>query len=330
MIPMLAIRFHEFGPAENLRLEELPDPVPRSDQVRIAVHFAGVHLLDTTLRSGVQMGPFPLPALPAIPGREVAGVVDAVGPGVSEEWLGRRVVAHLGMASAGYAELALCNVHSLHHLPDHVAFDAAVAMIGTGRTAVGLFGVSDVKADDVVLITAAAGGVGSLLVQLCKNSGATVVGVAGGPSKTAIVKELGAIAVDYTVEGWDAVLRDALEGSHVSVVFDSVGGAAGRQAFDLLDAGGRFLMFGWSSGQQTQFTSADLLERSLYAGVALGPSMLKRAGGLPALERASIEALTAGRLTPVVNPAFSLANAAAAHEAVVGRSTVGKTVLKVR
>ena len=93
---MRAIRLHEFGPASNLRYEEVEDPSPAAGQVRIAVAAAGVHLIDTTIRSGVPMGPLPLPELPAIPGREVAGVVDAVGPDADESWLGRRVVAHLG------------------------------------------------------------------------------------------------------------------------------------------------------------------------------------------------------------------------------------------
>ena len=93
---MHAIRLHAFGPPENLRYEETADPAPGEDQVRIAAQASGVHLIDTTLRSGIQMGPLPLPDLPAIPGREVAGIVDGVGPGVDVEWTGRRVVAHIG------------------------------------------------------------------------------------------------------------------------------------------------------------------------------------------------------------------------------------------
>ena len=126
---MHAIRLHAFGPPENLQYEEVPDPEPAEDQVRIAVQASGVHLIDTTLRSGMQMGPLPLPDLPEIPGREVAGVVDGAGPGVDDEWIGRRVVAHLGPASGGYAEAAVAPVSALHELADHVGFDAAVAMI---------------------------------------------------------------------------------------------------------------------------------------------------------------------------------------------------------
>src|SRR5689334_99204 len=131
---MHAIRLHEFGPADNLSYEEVDDPKPTGGQVRIAVRAAGVHLVDTTIRSGASGGPFPLPELPAIPGREVAGVVDAVGDAADGSWLGARVVAHLGPASGGYAELAVVDQGSLHRLPDGVSDDVAVAMIGTGRT----------------------------------------------------------------------------------------------------------------------------------------------------------------------------------------------------
>lgn len=137
---MRAIRLHSFGPAENLVYEEVPDRIPAEDQVRIAVEACGVHLIDTTIRRGISGGPFPLPDLPMVPGREVAGTVDATGPGVDERWVGRRVVAHLGQASGGYAELAVASVGALHVIPDHVAADATVAMIGTGRTTMGILG----------------------------------------------------------------------------------------------------------------------------------------------------------------------------------------------
>jgi len=167
---MRAIRLHEFGPAENLRYEEVPDPEPGPGQVRIAVGAAGVHLIDTVIRSGTQMGPMPLPSLPDIPGREVAGVVDAAGDGAGG-WLGRRVVAHLGPASRGYAELAVREVEHLHALPDGVPDEVAVAMIGTGRTAMAILDAAGIEPGDVVLVTAAAGGLGALLTQAARRAG---------------------------------------------------------------------------------------------------------------------------------------------------------------
>ena len=172
---MRAIVLREFGPAENLRLEDVEDPQPGPGQARIAVKVAGVHFIDTKLRQGGPMGLLPQPELPAIPGREVAGVVDAVGPGVDDDWIGRRVVAHLGPGSRGYAAMAVREVEALHVLPDGLADDAAVAMIGTGRTTMAILDTAAITAADTVLITAAAGGIGTLLVQAAGSAGARVI-----------------------------------------------------------------------------------------------------------------------------------------------------------
>jgi threonine dehydrogenase-like Zn-dependent dehydrogenase len=186
---MRAIRLHAFGPAENLRYEEVDDPEPGDGQVRIAVSASGVHLIDAAIREGVQGGPFPLPGLPMIPGREVAGVVTALERVADPNWLGQRVVAHLGQASGGCAEQTVANVESLHAIPDGLSDDAAVTMIGTGRTAMGILEVAQLRPDDVVLVTAAAGGLGNLLVQEARAVGATVVGVASGPAKVRLVRQ---------------------------------------------------------------------------------------------------------------------------------------------
>src|ERR1043165_1610894 len=124
-----AIRQYEFGPAEVLRFEEVPAPVPGRGQVRVRVAAAGVHLLDTAIRSGASGGPMPLPELPVTPGREVAGVVDAVGEGVEQAWLGRRVVAHLGMTSGGDAGLGGGKAEALDEVPDGGGVGKATGMI---------------------------------------------------------------------------------------------------------------------------------------------------------------------------------------------------------
>ena len=324
---MHAIRLHAFGPAANLRYEEVDDPRPGPGQARIAVAACGVHLIDTALRAGRPMGPLPLPDLPTIPGREVAGVVDAVGPEVDERWVGRRVVAHLGPASGGYAELAVREAEALHVLPGGLADDAAVAMIGTGRTALAILEVAALTADDVVLVTAAAGGLGSLLVQAARHAGATVVGVAGGPRKVQRVARLGAaIAVDYAAPDWSDAVRAALGGRAVTVALDGVGGALGRGALELLGAGGRLILFGFSSGRPTELSAGDLFARGISATAAIGARIAQRPGGLRDLEEQALAAAAEGRLVPVVQR-FALAEAAAAHEAIERRATVGKTVL---
>ena len=324
---MHAIRQHEFGPAENLGYEEVADPVPAEGRVRIRVEAAGVHLLDTTIRRGESGGPFPLPDLPMTPGREVAGLVDALGPGVDERWRGRRVVAHLGMASGGYAELAVAPMEALHEIPGHLAADVAVAMIGTGRTTMGILEVAQVTPEDVVLVTAAAGGIGSLLVQAAHNLGAVVVGVAGGPDKVERVRKLGAdVAVDYGEADWAKAVHEALHGQEVTVALDGVGGEIGRGALELLGPGGRIVMFGWSSGEPLQITTSDLYAGGITASAAVGPRIMQRPGGMRELETRALAEAAAGRLVPLVTR-FPLAEAARAHAALETRKTVGKTVL---
>jgi NADPH2:quinone reductase len=324
---MHAIRQHEFGPAENLAYEEVADPVPVGGQVRIAVEAAGVHLLDTAIRKGQSGGPFPLPDLPMTPGREVAGRVDALGPGIDEAWRGRRVVAHLGMASGGYAELAVAPVEALHELPDPLAADVAVAMIGTGRTTMGILEVAEPTSEDVVLVTAAAGGIGSLLVQAGHKLGAVVVGVAGGPDKVERVRQLGAdVAIDYREPDWPKAVHEALDGRDVSVALDGVGGEIGKGALGLLGPGGRIVMFGWSSGEPLQITTNDLYAGGITASAAVGPRIMQRPGGMRELETRALAEAAAGRLVPLVTR-FPLAKAAHAHAALENRKTVGKTVL---
>lgn len=323
---MHAIRLHAFGPAENLAYEEVEDPRPGPDQVRIAVRAAGVHLLDAALRRGMQ-GPGPAPAtLPTVPGREVAGVVDALGEGVPGELLGRRVVAHLGFVPGGYAELAVTGTDRLHEIPERLDFAEAVAMIGTGRTAMGIVQFAEPGPGDVVVVPAAAGGIGTLLVQYARNAGATVIGLAGGPAKTARVAAAGAdLAVDYTAPDW----TERLEGHRgkVTVVYDGVGGDVARAVVRLLAPDGRHIVFGWS---------AEGIESDrpyLVEGVSinvLGPEMMRRAGGpdpVRTLELRALAEAAEGRLTPAVQR-FPLSEAAAAHRALENRGTTGKVVLE--
>jgi NADPH2:quinone reductase len=319
---MKAIRLHAFGPAENLRYEEVPDPVPGPGMVLVDVEAAGVHLVDTMIRAGATGGsPIPVPELPTIPGREVAGRVSAVGPDVSSSWVGKRVVVHLGMVPGGYAERAVAKVESLYEIPDHVDAAQAVAAIGTGRTTAGILRQARLTADDVVLVTAAAGGIGSYLVQAARNVGATVVGLAGGPAKVELVRSLGAqYAIDYRDPEWAAELKGGVE---LTVLLDGVGGPNGQKAFELLGVGGRAFMFGWSGGGPIQFTHEDLMSRGLTAGWAIGAKLTRQ---LRELEAAALEETISGRWKALTTT-FPLADAASAHHALENRTTTGKVIL---
>lgn len=329
---MHAIRLHAFGPAENLTYESLPRPVPAPGQVRIAVAAAGVHLLDTALRRGIQGPPAPLPELPTVPGREVAGTVDALGPGTDPAWLGRPVVTHLGFAPGGYAEYAVADAARLHPVPDGLDPATAVAMIGTGRTTLGILQFAELGPGSVALVPAAAGGIGTLLVQYAKHAGATVVALAGGPAKTARAAASGAdLALDYTTPDWADTLR-AHHPDGATVLFDSVGGPVASTALGLLRDGAQHLVFGWSGGPLalTGTEQADLDARGITTQHVLGPAMLQRAGGADPLRlletRALAEAAT-GRLRPALQR-YPLAEAAAAHRDLETRATTGKVVLE--
>lgn len=324
---MYAIRQYDFGPPETLKYERVDDPVPGEGQVRVVVEAAGVHLLDTTMRTGVPAGPMPVPELPMTPGREVAGIVDVVGDGVDGRWVGKRVVVHLGFVNAAYAELVVAPAASLHELPDGLDDGGAVAMIGTGRTVMGVLESASITSGDVVLVLAAAGGLGTLFVQAATHAGATVVGAAGGAEKVEQVLANGAdVAVDYTKDGWGEEVRSALGDRDVTVVLDGVGGDVGRTAFGLLGGAGRFVMFGYSSGALTQITSSDLAAKGLTVTWALGPVIFNRPGGIRALETKALAEAAAGRLAPVVTR-YRLDQAAEAHRALEERRTVGKVVL---
>ncbi|TDW77945.1 zinc-binding dehydrogenase [Kribbella pratensis] len=325
---MLAIRQYAFGGPDKLLLEEVPDPHPTGGEARIRVESAGVHLLDTIIRQG-SAGPRVAPSLPMTPGREVAGVVDEIGADADQGLLGQRVVADLGLISGGYAELALAPSATVHVIPDDLDADSAAAMIGTGRTTMAILELAVPTADDVVLITAAAGGIGTLLIQAARAVGATVVGVAGGPAKVTLAAHTGAHhAIDYSQAGWPDAVRDALAGRPVTLVLDGVGGLVGRAALELLGVGGRLIMFGSSSGSLTELSAGDLFGRGISAASAIGARILQRPGGTRPLELSALEAVNSKQLIPVIGQRFPLADAAAAHTALQSRATVGKTVLR--
>jgi NADPH:quinone reductase len=325
---MRAIRQHAFGGPEELRLEEVPDPDPAEGEVRIRVESAGVHLLDTMIREGGG-GRWGAPRLPMTPGREVAGVIDEVGADVDPGLAGRRVVVDLGLASGGYAELTPAPVTNLHLIPDGVDSDSAVAMIGTGRTTMAILELAAPAAADVVLVTAAAGGIGTLLIQAARNAGATVVGAAGGPDKVGLVRRIGADhAIDYSRPDWPDAVREALAGRPVTLALDGVGGQIGRRALELLGVAGRLVMFGAASGPLTELSAEDLFSRGISATSAIGVRILQRPGGTRPLEVSALAALSGQQLVPVIGQRFTLGDAAAAHIALQSRATTGKTVLR--
>lgn len=332
---MEAIRLHAFGPPENLVLDRVPDPVPGHGQVLIEVRAHGVHLLDTTLRRGEAGGPLGLPALPTIPGREVGGTVIGVGDDVDPAWTGRRVAAHLGATASGggYARLAVAPVESLHPVPDELDEADAVAMIGTGRMAAYTLEIAALRDDDIVVVTAAAGGLGSLFVQAALMAGARVVALVGGPEK---VRALESVApdterltiVDYRANGWESAARSTF-GPHVhgaTIVLDGIGGDLGAAAAALLTPGGRLVVFGWASGSANPLAEP---ERAAAAGIEVRPVVGPGApnpGDMRRYQERALALASAGTWR-VLTHRVPLADAARAHRELEERRTTGKVVL---
>ncbi|MFC0507161.1 zinc-binding dehydrogenase [Micromonospora costi] len=318
---MRAVWIRGFGGPEVLVPEAAPDPVAGPGQVLIDVAHANITFVETQFRAG-RSGPFG-GTPPLIPGNGVGGVVTAVGEGVDPALIGRRVVSGTG-GSGAYAERVAVDAATPIEVPDGLALDTAVALLADGRTATMLVDVAGVRPGERVLVEAAAGGVGSLLVQLAAAAGARVVGLAGGDRKVSLLSGLGAaVAVDYRRPGWADRVRDATGG--VDVVFDGVGGEIGRTAFTLLDRGGRMVSFGLASGEWAAIPAEDAAAR----GVTLVRPDVPPARLRAYAERALAEA-AAGRLRPLIGQRFPLERAADAHAAIESRATVGKTLLDVR
>jgi NADPH:quinone reductase len=323
-----AVVIREFGPPEVLEPAEVAEVAAGPDEVVIDVEFANITFVETQIRAGRPPHPSMRPALPAILGNGVGGTVadPAGGPAGSPggAGAGRQVVASLN-GTGGYAERAVSPASRLIDVPDGLALRDAVALLADGRTALALARQADLRADETVLVEAAGGGVGTLLVQIARQAGARVVALAGQPGKLALARDLGAdLTVDYRHDGWEKQVRDVA--GQVDVVFDGVGGDIGLAAFGLLGAGGRFCPFGMASGSFAPVTPELARDREVIVRAGAGGSPEE----LAALARTALAEAAAGRLRPVIGQEFALAEAARAHAAIEARATVGKTLLTAR
>jgi NADPH2:quinone reductase len=323
-IAMKAVVMREFGPPRVLRVEDVAGPFSDPAAVVIGVEFASVTFVETQVRAGRPPSKAMLPALPAILGNGVGGTVTRAGAEAGADLLGQRVVAALGGKGGGYAEAAAAAVPGLIEVPDGVELRDATALLADGRTALGLMELARPGSGDTVLVEAAAGGVGTLLVQLARNAGARVVALVGGERKLAVVRDLGAdVVVDYSDAGWPSRVRE--DAGRVDVVFDGVGGGIGLASLGLLGDGGRFCPFGMASGEFTP-VGPDLARERGVTVLRSGPPDAER---LRALSKAALDEAAAGRVRPVIGQEFGLSQAAAAHEAIESRATIGKTLLAV-
>ncbi|NTX10668.1 quinone oxidoreductase [Myxococcus sp. CA056] len=322
---MKAIRYHEVGGPEVLRLDEVPEPTPGPGEVRIRVKAAGVNFADTERRRGLYDATSPLPR---ILGSEAAGIVDGVGPGVDAKWVGRRVVA---LAPRSYAEFATTAEEELLELPEHVSFEEAAGLLVQGLTAWHLIHTSaQLQQGQRVLIHAAAGGVGLLAIQLAKQAGATVLGTVSSEEKAKLARESG--ADDVFVYGGTASVaewvRTVTQGAGVEVVLDSVGASTWASSLESLAAFGHLVAYGSASGPPAAVEVETLYAKSLKVS-----AYWLRTPHPAALQRRAREALgsalAGGQLRVKLGLVVGLEEAAQAHQRLESRATVGKVVLRV-
>ncbi len=317
---MKAIRVHELGGAENLTLEEIEKPIPKADEVLIKTAAAGINYADTMMRAGNYLTK---PELPFTLGYEAAGTIESLGESVTNLKVGQRVLATT--SSGGYAEFATAKAAATMPIPDELGFGEATALLVQGLTALGL--LNETQSGETILIHAAAGGVGTLLVQLAKHKGLRVIGTASSEQKLLLVAELGAdFAINYSEEDWTDEVLKATDGKGVDWLIEMVGGEIVARNLKVLAKHGTMWIYGAASGEDFKVSVLSLMEKNhTIRGYWL---MNESVGNRIKFTRELLEHLAAGRLKIQVTE-FPLEQAKEAHEAIEKRKTTGKVVLTV-
>ena len=320
---MKAIRVHAPGGVEALRWEDVPQPTPAAGQALVEIEAAGINFIDVYQRTGQYRVPLPFTL-----GQEAAGVVTAVGPGVTDPEVGS-LVAYASVQGA-YAEYAAVPADRLVALPDGVSAKQGAAAMLQGMTAHYLATATyPLKAGDTCLVHAAAGGVGSLLVQIAKRRGARVIGTVSTEEKATLAREAGADEViRYTEQDFEAEVKRITGGAGVQVVYDSVGRTTFEKGLSVLVRRGMMVLYGQSSGAVAPFDpqvlnqkgSLFLTRPTLVHYIATRGELVARAGEVLGWIRAGTLKLRIGLELP-------LAQVAEAHRQLEGRKTTGKVVL---
>jgi NADPH:quinone reductase len=324
---MRAVRCHQWGIPDVLRLDEFESPGLRPEQVRIRVHAAGINFADTLMVAGKYQVK---PPFPFTPGLEVAGEVIEVGAAVPNVRPRQRVLAVL-RRGGGYADEATVDAAAVVPIPDAMDFVTAAAFpVAYGTSHFALTHRGGLKPGETMLVLGAAGGVGLTAVEIGKHLGARVIAAAGGPDKLAVAKEHGADElIDYRSESIRDRVRELTGGVGVDVVYDPVGGDAFDQAIRAVNWEARMLVIGFASGRiQSVPANLILVKNISVIGVVWGAQSERD----PALVSRHLAELLrwweAGRLKPQVSKTFPLAEAGAAMRALLSRRHTGRIVLE--
>ncbi len=320
---MKAIRVHKYGGPEVLTIEEVSVPEPKTGETRVKIEAIGVNYIDIYQRTGL----YPLKT-PFTLGTEGAGIVDAVGPDVTEVKKGDRV--GYAMIPGSYAEYAIVPAARLVPIPPSIDARLAAALMLQGMTAHYLtHSTYPLKKGETALVHAAAGGVGLLLIQIANQLGATVIGTVSTEAKAKLAKEMGADhLILYTQSDFLAEVKKLTDGRGVNVVYDSVGQTTFDKSLDCLRPRGYLVLFGQSSGPVPPFDPGKLAAKgSLFlTRPSLAHYTLERS---ELLQRANdvFNWTATGKLKVRIDKTFSLSEVAEAHRQLEGRKTTGKVIL---
>lgn len=328
---MKAVRFHSFGGPKALSVDDLPDPEPGPGEVRVRAEAIGVGVPDILMRRGNYEW---IPPLPVIPGNEMAGIVDSLGEGVETIAVGDRVYVNsreLPQRGGGYAEAIVAPAKAVFTMPDGV--DPAQAMaLGNYQLAWLLLNYASApRSGDHILVHAAAGGVGSALVQVAKSMGLRVFGISGSKAKAEFVLAQGADAViERNAGDIGTRVADLTDGDGVDFIYDSVAGPGLSDDFAMLAPMGTVIMFGYLGGDPDPDLFApmrakfgDSIGFRLFSIHVLDDKPVIRRGAM----KSAMAALAAGEIAPHVHATMPLAEAAAAHHLLESGQVTGKLVL---
>jgi NADPH2:quinone reductase len=322
---MRAILCRTLGDPSLLTLEELPSPVPGPGELRIAVRAAGVNFADSLVTAGKYQEK---PALPFVPGFELAGVVAEIGAGVAGFRQGDRVMALAG--SGGYAEEAVVAADGVFKIPDSMSFEAAAGFpIAYGTSHGALDWRARLQPGEILLVHGAAGGVGLTAVEIGKAMGATIIATASSPAKLEIARSRGADwLIDSSAENVAVRIKELLGRRRVDVAYDPVGGEAFQASLGTIAWEGRILVIGFAGGTVPQIPANILLVKNCSV---LGFYWSSYRTRRPDLLRQSLETLlgwvAAGRLQPLVGETLPLDRAVEAIGRIKARQVTGKLVL---
>lgn len=326
---MKAIRYERLGDPDVLELVDVSAPGPAADEVLVEVEAAGVNFSDVGRRRGLYLEPTPLPF---VPGSEIVGRVITAGAGVSSVGVGDRVAGVTATRAGGYAELCAIRADLVTRIDAQLDAAIAVAVPNQGATALHIVQtLGRLNPGESVAVTAAAGGVGGLAIQIARHRGAgTIVALAGSQQKLEHAQRIGAdIGIDNAGADLAERLRDVTHGRGFDLALDSVGGEVAATLADSLAPFGRLVSFGVASGSPLTMASHRLMRRSATVSGFHLDTVMAVPGWFSATLAQLYRLVESGALKPFVGLRLPLERAVEAHAAVEARTTLGKVVLSV-